>query len=505
MVEGLLIVIVIIAAVSAALLATLLRRPHIEPDLTPVLARLDQLEKLHDRSERVTREETARLLGASTTAAKELRDELRTNLTAGLSTLSDTQDKRLTDFANRLNQLTIANNDAASKLRQDLNASAIALKGDVTVQVQAFQDASVKSVGALGSLVSTNLKSFADQLTTLTTAIDQRFDGLRNAVDQRLTQIQTDNAAKLEQMRQTVDEKLTSTLNERLSASFKQVSDRLEMVHKGLGEMQELSNGVTDLKRVMTNVKSRGTWAEYQLANLLADVLAPDQFQQNFRPMERGGGVVEFAVRLPGKDEEGRDCPCWLPIDSKFPREDYERLVAAAERADPAGVEECGRALEARIKQSARDIREYINPPRTTEWAVLFLPTEGLYAEVLRRPALVEQLGREYKVNVAGPTTLAAYLNALQMGFRSLAVQKKSAEIGKLLAQIKTQFGAFGDNLKAVRKKLEEATSKLDDADVSTRRISNALDKVQELPASEPKLITAPPPLLEAVVDPLSN
>jgi DNA recombination protein RmuC len=507
MVEALLFVLIIIAAVTAALLIVLIRRPQAAIDLDPLFSRLDQIEKLQSHAESATREEASRLLAASTSGAKDLREELRANLTSGLATLSSAQGQRLNDFTQRLDALTISNNDAAAKLRADLNASAKALKDDVTVQVQAFREASVQSVGTLAVQVSTNLKSFADELTKLTTAIDQRFETLRAAVDARLTQIQTDNAAKLEQMRQTVDEKLQATLNERLSASFKQVSDRLEMVHKGLGEMQALSDGVTDLKRVMTNVKSRGTWAEYQLANLLQDILAPDQYQANFKPKERAGAIVEFAVKLPGKDDDGRDCPCWLPIDSKFPREDYERLTAAAEAADAALVEECSRALEAGIKKSARDIREYINPPRTTEWAVLFLPTEGLYAEVLRRPGLVDQLGREFRVNVAGPTTLAAYLNALQMGFRSLAVQKKSAEIGKLLSQVKTQFATFGDNLAAVRKKLEEATRKLDETDVTTRRISSSLDKVQELPgiASEPKLITAPTALLDPIPDSIAS
>jgi DNA recombination protein RmuC len=271
-------------------------------------------------------------------------------------------------------------------------------------------------------------------------------------------------------------------------------------VHKGLGEMQSLSEGVGDLRRVMTNVKVRGEWGQYLLGNLLEDVLAPEQFAKDFRARERSDQKVEFAVRLPGKGEEGEDAPVWLPIDSKFPKEDYERLTAAAERGDREGVEGHAKALEASVWRCAREIRDkYINPPRTTDWAILFLPTEGLYAEVLRRPGLVSGLQRECRVSVAGPTTLAACLNALQMGFRTLAIQKKSGEVWKRLAEVKRDFGSFGVILEAVQKKLDEASGKLEEATDKSRRISRSLERVEALPAGDGAVVASVAGLVETV------
>ena len=304
-------------------------------------------------------------------------------------------------------------------------------------------------------------------------------------MEQRLTALQTDNALKLDQMRATVDEKLQSTLEKRLGESFKQVSDRLEQVHKGLGEMQTLAGSVGDLKRVMTNVKTRGTWGEVLVENLLSQMLSPAQFEKNFKPRENSGEVVEFAIKLPGRAEDGQES-VWLPIDSKFPKEDFEALGVAQDQADVAAMEAAGRSLESRIKVFAQDMStKYLNPPRTTDFGIMFLPSEGLYAEVIRRGDLVDQLQRNYRVVIAGPTTFAALLNSLQMGFRTLAIQKRSSEVWKVLGAVKTEFGKFGDLLDGVKKKLDQASNTMDDAARKSRTIAVKLRGVEELPDGE--------------------
>ena len=315
--------------------------------------------------------------------------------------------------------------------------------------------------------------------------VEKRIEVMRGAVDLRLAQIQQETQKRLEEMRATVDEKLQGTLEQRLGAAFAQVSTRLEAVHQGLGEMQTLAIGVGDLKKVLTNVRSRGSFGETRLEVLLEDTLAPDQWQRQV-PMRPGSSErVDAAVRMPGG--EGRDgAPFWLPIDAKFPHDDYERLLDAHERGDLAAAEEAGRALEARLKLEAKTIRDkYVCPPHTTDFALLFLPTESLYAELLRRPGLFETLRREYAVTLAGPTTLLAILGSLQMGFRTLAIQQRSQEVWQLLGAVKTQFGKFGDLLAGVQKKLDEASSKINDATAKSRYIERRLGQVQELPAGE--------------------
>ena len=285
-------------------------------------------------------------------------------------------------------------------------------------------------------------------------------------------------------MRATVDEKLQGTLEKRLGESFAQVSERLEQVHKGLGEMQVLASGVGDLKRVLTNVKSRGSWGEVQLEALLGELLAPEQYERNVATRPGSQERVEFAVRLPG--HQSGEAPVWLPIDAKFPTEDWQRLQDAHDRADVAGTEAAGKALEARVRQCAKDVHDkYLHPPQTTDFGLLFLPVEGLYAEVARRPALLEQLQREQRVVIAGPTTLAALLNSLQMGFRTLAIQKRSGEVWQLLGAVKTEFGKFGTVLDGVKKKLDQASGQIDEAAVRTRAIERRLRGVQELPAAQ--------------------
>jgi DNA recombination protein RmuC len=332
--------------------------------------------------------------------------------------------------------------------------------------------------------------SLQRQIAGLTQSNETRFDRIRDTVDVRLRQMQQSNAERLEEMRQTVDEKLQGALERRLGESFKIVSERLEQVHAGLGEMRTLAGSVGDLKRVLTNVKTRGTWGEVQLGAILEQLLMPDQYAANFAPGEASDERVEFAIRLPGRAEDG-DQPVWLPIDAKFPQEDYLRLLEAQERAQVAAVEASARALEARVRQCGRDIcSKYLHPPRTTDFAIMFLPTEGLYAETVRRPGLVEALQRDCRVVVAGPTTLAALLNSLQMGFRTLAIEKRSSEVWNLLGQIRSEFGKFGDLLDGVRKKLEVAGNSLEDATRKTRTIERKLRKVQEIPSPSGPLIS---------------
>ena len=331
------------------------------------------------------------------------------------------------------------------------------------------------------------LRHFADTLTQqlrlLSDANERRLTEVRQAVETRLAALQDGNEKKLEQMRATVDEKLHATLEQRLGESFKQVADRLEQVHKGLGEMQTLARDVGTLNRVLTNVKTRGVFGETQLAGLLEQVFTPEQYATNVATVPGSNERVEFAIRLPGQRSDG--VPLWLPIDAKFPREDYERLLDAQERADPVGVEAAAKAIETRLRLEARNIRDkYVAPPHTTDFGILFVPTEGLYAEALRRPGLMEALQREFKVMLVGPTTLLATLTSLQMGFRTLALEKRSAEVWEVLGAVKTEFGKFGEVLAKTKKKLAEASDSIDAATVRTRAMERRLRGVESLPDS---------------------
>ncbi|MBM3877053.1 MAG: DNA recombination protein RmuC [Verrucomicrobia bacterium] len=442
MIDVLLIVAVLLLLAVVSILVALLRRPA-GADFTPVTVRLEALEKAQERTERAVKEEIAQNREETSGQSRALREELRD---VGHSMM-----RQMADMA---------------RLQQE------------------------------------QLGSFSKQLTQLTESQERKSLELRQAVEAKLAQLQTDNAAKLEAMRQTVDEKLQGTLEKRLGESFKQVSDRLEQVQKGLGEMQSLASGVGDLKRVLTNVKTRGTWGEMQLGVLLGQILAPEQFAQNVRTKPTGGETVEFAIKLPGRDDEdGKSV--WLPIDAKFPKEDFERLVDAADRGDAAGVEQAGRDLEARIRAQARDIRDkYIAVPHTTDFGLLYLPTEGLYAEVLRRPGLADSVQREQRVVIVGPTTLAALLNSLQMGFRTLAIQRRSSEVWKVLGAVKTEFGKFGDVLDKVKKKLDETSTTIEDAAHRSRQLQRKLKRVEALPAAESTALLGDAQAAEAEAEP---
>jgi DNA recombination protein RmuC len=323
--------------------------------------------------------------------------------------------------------------------------------------------------------------------------LTRSLEDVRSIVDLRLKQLREDNSKQIDKMRATVDEKLQGTLEKRLGESFKLVSDRLEQVHQGLGAMQQLASDVGGLQRVLTNVKTRGGWSEWQLGILLEEMLTPEQFAKNMKTRDDTDERVEFAIKLPG-DENG--APVWLPIDAKFPMEHYERLTAAQESGDSTAVDAAMKSLETQLKRCAKDICEkYINPPRTTDFALLFLPSEGLYAEAIRRVGLVQNVQRDCRVTFVGPTTLAALLNSLQMGFRTLAIQKRSSEVWNLLASVKTEFGKFGDALSAVKEKIDQASRKMEDVDVRSRVITKKLRDVEELPSN-------PQPMLRDLLPP---
>ncbi|MDM4766124.1 DNA recombination protein RmuC [Pelomonas sp. SE-A7] len=366
-------------------------------------------------------------------------------------------------------------------LSQGLQGTNQSLASQALAAREAQDAAAQRSAQALTEAMQRLAEAMREQLKAMSSSNEQRLAEVRQTVEARLTSIQQDNEKKLEQMRATVDEKLHATLEQRLGESFKQVAERLEQVHKGLGEMQGLARDVGSLNRVLTNVKTRGIFGEVQLAGLLEQVFTPEQYAANVATVPGSNERVEFAIKLPGQRDDGQ--PLWLPIDAKFPREDYERLLEAHEQADVAGVEAAAKAIEARLKLEARSIRvKYVAPPHTTDFGILFLPTEGLYAEALRRPGLVEGLQREHKVMLVGPTTLLATLSSLQMGFRTLALEKRSAEVWEVLGAVKTEFGKFGEVLAKTKKKLDEASSSIELAETRTRQMSRKLKTVEALP-----------------------
>lgn len=372
-----------------------------------------------------------------------------------------------------------------AKNREETASNSKQLREEVSNSLRSFNDSLLKQMTSISELQEGRFNTFSGQLASLTQTNEQKLENMRGTVEERLRLLQEDNTKKLDKMRETVDEKLHATLERRLGESFKLVSERLEMVHKGLGEMQNLAVGVGDLKKVLSNVKTRGILGEIQLGNILEQILTAEQYAKNVATKKGSREHVEFAIKLPGKDDSGD--VVFLPLDAKFPREHYDALIAAYEHGDPAAVEESAKLLEGNIKKFAKDIKDkYIDPPHTTDFGIMFLPVEGLYAEVVRRPGLIETLQRDFKIIITGPTTLAALLNSLQMGFRTLAIEKRSSEVWMLLGAVKTEFGKFGDILDKTQKKLKEATDTIDDAAKKSRTIEKKLKKVQELPSPEP-------------------
>jgi DNA recombination protein RmuC len=343
----------------------------------------------------------------------------------------------------------------------------------------------VNQMSKIANLQKDQLDTFSKQLVSLTQSNEQKLEKMRETVEGQLKSLQEDNAKKLEKMRETVDEKLHATLERRLGESFKLVSDKLEMVHKGLGEMQNLAIGVGDLKKVLSNVKTRGILGEIQLGNILEQILTTEQYATNVATKKGSRDHVEFAIKLPGKDDSGE--VVYLPLDAKFPREHYDALITAYEHGDPSAVEGAAKLLEGNIKKFAKDIKEkYVDPPYTTDFGIMFLPVEGLYAEVVRRPDLIETLQRDFKIIITGPTTLAALLNSLQMGFRTLAIEKHSSEVWKILGAVKTEFETFGNVLRKAQEKIKEVDDEIDKlVGVRTRQIQRKLKDVHELPSPE--------------------
>jgi DNA recombination protein RmuC len=534
-----LVLVAVMFLVVITLQIILLRRSVIV-NLSPLDSRLDSLEKLYERTERGVKDEIARNRQEASEAGRNLREEIQLSLKnssdsmiQSLDKISEAQQKRLEVFSGHVNELTRNTDATAARLRLEVTNSltiinesldkrlsesstqlqqymesfgrrlsefgqsnqdgANQLRLELANALKDFRDSLLKQMLEMANLQRQQLESFATQLAGLTDRSEKKSDELRLAVEGKLTQIQSDNAIKLEEMRLTVDEKLQGTLDKRLGESFKQVSDRLELVHKGLGEMQNLASGVGDLKRVLTNVKTRGTWGEMQLGNLLEQILTAEQYGKNVKTKPTGSEAVEFAIKLPGLEEQSTKV-VWLPIDAKFPKESYERLVDAGDRGDAEGVEIAGKELESAVRSQARDIRDkYLAPPDTTDFGLLYLPTEGLYAEVIRRPGLMDSLQREQRVVLVGPTTLAALLNSLQMGFRTLAIQKRSSEVWQVLGGVKTEFGKFGDILDKVKKKITETGNTIEDAVHRTRQIERKLRTVEALPSAQggPSVVAA--------------
>jgi DNA recombination protein RmuC len=437
---------------------------------------------------------------------KNLKDEFVTNrkesaeTATGLRTEIGNQLNVFTQtFSEQLRTLTKSNEDKLEAIRKTFEEKLADFQKSIDTNSKESRNELKENLEVFKKELNDALKDYKERLReqftefekiqqTQNMANSEKIAELKLSLENSVKTMQDGNEKKLEEMRKTVDEKLNETLEKRLGESFKQVSDRLEAVHKGLGEMQTLAVSVGDLKKVMTNVKSRGVLGEYQLQNILEDLLTNEQYEKNVKTKVGSGAVVEFAIKMPhGQNVEKT---LWLPIDSKFPKEDYEALVDAYEKGDTGKIDEYRKAFINGIKKNARDIKEkYIDPPNTTEYGIMFLPYESLFGEVLRVPGLFDQLQKDYKITITGPTTLSALLNSLQMGFRTLAIEKRSSEVWDLLGAVKTEFGQFGDVLAKTKKKLIEATNVIDTSEVRTRAIERKLRHVQELPAGETKLL----------------
>lgn len=456
-IEFVLLLLVLIVNIGILVILILHKRANVSLDFNPLLETIDNKQR---KLEEGIRAEIAKNREELSIGSKLLREEVMSSL----KILNDTISGNMRDMANlQKNQLDLFSDNSTKLIR--INE---------------------EKIDSARTSVDSNLKAFSNSIITRMTEMsnlqNNQFEGMRKTLEERLQFLQEENSKKLEQMRATVDEKLHETLERRLGESFKLVSDKLDMVGQGLGEMKVLATGVGDLKNVLTNIKTRGTWGEIQLGNLLDQILTPEQYERNVATKKGSRENVEFALKLPGKE----DHVVWIPIDAKFPKEDYERLVSAQDAANPVLVDEALKALEIRIKQEAKDIRDkYLDPPNTTDFGILFLSAEGLYAEVLRIPGLCEVLQRKFRVMVAGPTTLAALLNSLQMGFKTLAIEKRASEVWNLLGAVKTEFGKFGDLLEKTHQQIMKVGDTIDVASRKSRTIERKLRDVQVLPAKE--------------------
>ena len=434
--------------------------------------------------------------------------EFQKSMVESMRLSQDAQKGQFETFANQLDTLTTRNDQKLEAIRKSVEERLQGVQKDSSAKLEEMRntlDDKLSSVSRTtreelgqrfgefkGSVTDsmklsqdtqrTALETFSDQIKALTTMTDQKLERIRGVVEEKLQSIQKENTAKLEEMRQTVDEKLHSTLEKRLGDAFTQVSQRLEQVYKGLGEMKILASDVGNLQRVLTNVKARGVWGEMFIEKVLEEVLTPAQYEKNFKPRLDSGESVEYAIKLPGQGAEA----VWIPVDAKFPKDDYDRLIDAQEKSDQALVEAAAKSLEARIKQQARDIHDkYIHPPRTTDFAILYLPVESLYAEILRRPGLTDELQSKYRVVISGPTTFGALLNSLRIGFRTLAIAERAAEVWNTLGSVKGEFRKFGDILDKTHKQIQTVGKTIEEASRKTRTIERKLKEVEELPGNE--------------------
>ena len=460
-------------------------------------ARLDAIEKSLERTERIlhdeisqNRDETGRLLLEQRREVIVAFKELGSNLMQRIFDAGCAQSRQFDTLAQNFASFATANLAQLDSLGKQSSANSKALREEILTTLNGISESTTRTVSELGQTQKSQLDAMVAAIATLSETNAAKLETIRSTVETKLHMLQTDNARQLETMRQTVDEKLQGTLEKRLGESFKQVSERLEQVHKGLGEMQSLATGVGDLKKVLTNVKTRGTWGEVQLGALLEQVLSAEQYAKNVAT-KGGQERVEFAIRLPGQDNE---TPVLLPIDAKFPIEDYQRLLEAQDRGDLEAIESAGKQLETRVKSCAKEIRDkYVSPPNTTDFGILFLPIEGLFAEVIRRPGLAESIQRDCRIVIAGPTTLWSILSSLQMGFRTLAIQKRSSEVWNLLGAVKTEWGRYGEILDTVQKKIHQASETIEKAKVRTRVIGRKLQSVQEMPIAESSALLSLP------------
>lgn len=461
------VILLLIAAVAVLQIAVFLRGRGV--DASPHLIKLQSELQQHQQhtSERTERELRTQVQATAQSTRQELNGnfaQFQQTLAAQLTSIATLQSSQIDTFAQQLAKLNEVNAQQLEAMRQA-----------ITLQAQNGREEQAVAFKRFGDTLN-------QTLNVLTESNAQRMAEIRLTLETKIKDLQIDNGCRLEEMRKTVDEKLHATLEQRLGESFKLVSDRLDKVHQGLGEMQQLAIGVGDLKRVLTNVKTRGTWGEVQLEMLLEQVLTPDQYAKNVETIPGTGERVEFAIKLPGQEDGG--VPVWMPIDAKFPKEQYERLAEAADHADAEGVALASRELERVVRGEAKTIAEkYLSPPLTTDFAILFLPTEGLYAEVMRRPGLADELQRVCRVSIAGPSTLSALLNSLQMGFRTLALEKRSSEVWQVLGAVKTEFGKFGDVLAATKTTLERAAKNIEQAETRSRQMARKLKSVEALPS----------------------
>lgn len=512
--------VLLISAISLACLLALLLRKSKHVDLVPLEGRLTAIAGGQERTDRLVRDELAKGREEGSNAARAGREELagavkdlgdslvknvgeigtsqknQLNVFSGLlHTLTDTNEARLEALRltveTQLKAVETSMTERHKEMREEANANRTSHREEIANSLKHLGERVQESVTGMTAAQKAEFASLLDELRKLTTSNEAKLESLRGVVDGRLKEIQEANDKKLEQMRATGDEKLQDTLEKRFSEKFSQVADRLEKVHLGLGEMQALAAGVGDLKRLFANGRARGTWGEVQLGALLSDILTPDQFAENVALKEFSSERVEYAVKLPG-DEDA----IYLPVDSKFPMEDYERLVDAFEAADADSLEDAGRKLEARVKACAKEIHDkYVNPPKTTGFGIMFLPSEALYAEVARRADLLGVVRRDYRVIICGPSTLAATLLSFRMGFKTLAIQKRTSEVWTLLGAVKSEFGKFGGLLEQVRKKLDRVSSSIDDAAKKSRTIERRLRDVEVVPDSElPALLESAEP-----------